>query len=358
MTERVAIVALTLVPGISGGSENHLRSLCSALARAGRMDYHVYLPSIAGGAGGDLPSSIVGAYAASVTIPGRLAAMTGATLFPWAVSRIITARNPGVVHFPLTIRIPPLPRRAVVTTVHDLQHEVFPSFFSRGELLYRRLVYPASIRYSRRIIAISEHARRSLLERYRLRPETVRTIYNGIDHERFRPGAEERERFILYPANRWPHKNHERLFDAMKILRARHEDVRLVLTGTGHAGAPVPEGVVDLGRVEASELARLYRTAAATVMPSLYEGFGMPVLEAMASGCPVACSNTTALPEVAGDAARLFDPMSPAGIADALADVLEHPERFSQKGIARAALFTWDRAAREHDEIYSEAAGS
>src|SRR5204862_3967910 len=128
-------------------------------------------------------------------------------------------------------------------------------------------------------------------------------------------------------------------------------DLRLVLTGTQHERLTLPEGVESRGHVPLDELVRLYRTAAAVVYPSLYEGFGMPCLEAMACGAPVAASNVASLPEVCGDAAVYFDPLDPESIADGIRAVLDRPP---DGGPERAAQFTWERCAREHDEIYEE----
>ena len=115
---------------------------------------------------------------------------------------------------------------------------------------------------------------------------------------------------------------------------------------------PAQDGVEQRGRVSLDELAGLYRRAAALVFPSRYEGFGQPPLEAMASGCPVACSDAASLPEVCGGAARLFDPESPEAIAEAVRAVLDDPEPWRERGLARAAEFTWERSARQHEDAY------
>ena len=118
----------------------------------------------------------------------------------------------------------------------------------------------------------------------------------------------------------------------------------------------VPEGVRALGHLSRDELVREYRTASALVFPSLFEGFGQPPLEAMACGLPVACSNAAALPEVVGDAARLFDPTSTGDLVAAVGEVLDDPEAWRERGLRRAAAFTWEATARAHDEVYDELA--
>jgi glycosyltransferase involved in cell wall biosynthesis len=251
------------------------------------------------------------------------------------------------VHFPLSVMLPLVSEPPAATTILDLQHEFLPENFPRWELAYRRYLYGASARRSEIVIAISEHGRETLVERLGLEPERVRTIHLGVDLERFSPDDDSREPFLLYPANRWPHKNHETLFRALASL----PEYRLVLTG--YDGA-VPDGVDSRGRVSAGELAGLYRRAAALVFPSLYEGFGQPVLEALASGCPVACSDLPPLREVAGETAVYFDPREPESIAAATREAVE---RGGGSGPARAARFTWDECARRHDEVYRELAG-
>jgi glycosyltransferase involved in cell wall biosynthesis len=178
----------------------------------------------------------------------------------------------------------------------------------------------------------------------------------GLDHAELRPGTGEREPFLLYPARRWPHKNHERLFEAFALVRRERPELRLVLTGGGDFSA-VPNGVEARGHVPRSEVVSLMQRASALVFPSLYEGFGLPPLEAMACGCPVASSNAGSLPEVVGDAARLFDPTDPAAIVTAVDDVLRDPDEWSRRGLERAAGFSWARTAREHDAVYGELTG-
>jgi glycosyltransferase involved in cell wall biosynthesis len=351
---RVGLSLLTLVPGVVGGSERYARELTRALARVGELEYCAFVPTIAPDAADGLPSVAVPEYRAGRSMPRRIAAMSLGAAFP---RRIVRRMEPGgleAIHFPLSVMIPRLERPPAATTVHDLQHELHPQFFSRAELAYRRLVYGWTLKRSRIVVAISEHARESLLERHDLAPDGVRTIHLGLDHERFSPDGRPREPFLLYPANRWPHKNHERLFEALVLVRRERSELRLVLTGTGHEGRPLPEGVESRGRVSDDELVDLYRSAACLVFPSLYEGFGLPPLEAMACGCPAAVARATSLPEICGDAAEYFHPLSAEDMAVAIVRALRGKR--VEQGLARAAEFTWEACARAHESVYRDLA--
>jgi glycosyltransferase involved in cell wall biosynthesis len=347
---RVGISALTLVPGISGGSETYVRELARGLGRVGRHQYRLFVPTIAADVDG-LSAEVVEEYRASRSMSGRMLAMTEGRVR----GKRLSDRFEGcdVMHYPVTVLVPRPPERPLVTTILDVQHEYLPQFFSRAERLYRRFAYREAARSGDIVTTLSEHAAGTIVERLGISRERIRPIPLGIDHELFRPGDEPRDGFLLYPAREWPHKNHALLFDAFAVLRRRHPELELVLTA--YAG-PVPAGVRSLGRVSREALARLYRRAAALVFPSLFEGFGQPPLEAMASGCPVACSNAAALPEVVGDAAQLFDPRSREELIEAVEAALADPESLRQRGLVRAAGFTWDRTARLHDDVYEELA--
>lgn len=346
----VGIALLTLVPGELGGSESSTRELLRALARGGTLDYRVYLPPLAPDGGEGLPSELVHAYLPARTIPARLAAMTWAAARPGPLRRMLAGAE--VVHYPLTIRIPPLAVPSVVT-LHDLQHLDLPALFSRGERAFRALAYHRSARGASVVVCPSAFVAARAAALLRLDARALRVIHHGLDHARFRPAAGPREEFVLYPARRWPHKNHERLFSAFERLRRERPGLRLVLTGGGRWDS-LPDGVEARGIVSAAELVSLYQRAAALVFPSLYEGFGQPPLEAMACGCPVACSDAASLPEVCGAAARLFAPDDSEAIAAALSEVLADPDPWVERGLARAAEFTWERSAAAYEAVYRE----
>ena len=342
----VGISLLTLVPGTVGGSEVYARELLRALALHGELEYRVLLPTIAPDAAGGLPHEVVPEYRASWSIAGRLRAMTLGMVRPGPLEDRLRGTRP--VHFPLTV---PVPRVAgpVVITLHDLQHRDLPSLFSRGERTFRRLGYDRSARRADAVIVPTEFVRQRAVARLGLDAARVHVVAHGVDHERFRPGEEEREPILLYPAKGWPHKNHARLFEALPLIRRERPDLRLVLTG--YEGRRRTD-VERLDRVPPDELAGLYRRAAALVFPSRYEGFGQPPLEAMACGCPVAASQAGSLPEVCGDAAVLFDPDDPAAIAAGVLEALERGAELRERGLLRAARFTWAASAREHESVY------
>ncbi len=231
----------------------------------------------------------------------------------------------------------------VVSTFYDLQVLAYPRFFSPAERRQRLGHLRQLRRRARRIAAISEFSRQEAI-RHGLAPDRIRAIPIQMP----RPAAEASGpppglglrpgRFFLYPANLWPHKNHELLFTAFAMAcdQGLPHDLVLVCTGDGQGrldglqqlaqGLGLQERLRLPGYVSAADLQALYSHGLAVVFPSLYEGFGMPVIEAMARRVPVCCSNSTALAEVAGDAALLVDPRHPQHIASALLRLAADPQ--------------------------------
>ena len=350
----VGIALLTLVPGELGGSETYVRELLRALADVGELEYRVLLPPAAAELQTGLPSAVATEYRRARTPRERLVAMAAAAARPAPLRTRL--QEADVVHFPLTIRLPTVDAPAVVT-LHDVQHLDLPQLFGRADRAFRAVAWHRSVRSADRVVVPSGFVRDRAVAKLGLDDARVAVIHSGVDHSRFRPGGAEREPFLLYPARRWPHKNHRRLFEAFGRLRAERPELRLVLTGDGSRTA-TPDGVEALGLVSPDALVDLYHRASALVFPSLYEGFGQPPLEAMACGCPVACSNAGALPEVVGDAARLFDPRDPAAIEAAVHDVLDAPDDWMRRGLERAALFSWQATARGHEDVYRSLAST
>ena len=347
---RVGLSLLTLVPGISGGSETYARELTRALGRVGTNDYLAVVPKLAPDAADGLTTIVADEYPSSTSTPGRLRAMASAAARPNRLRALLA--DVDVVHYPLTVPLP-RPTGPHVVTLLDVQHLDHPGLFSRGERSFRKLAYDRASRHATEVIVISEFVRQRVIDRLGLDPAHVHAVWLGVDHERFSPApAVEREPLLLYPARPWAHKNHRRLFEAFREIRKARPELRLLLTGVGHDARDLPDGV-EARAVSTAELIDLYRRAACLVFPSLYEGFGLPPIEAMACGCPVAAAAAGSLPEVCGDAAVLFDPLDPDAIARGIDEALGRSAELSERGLVRAATFTWDETARKHDAIYA-----
>ncbi len=349
----IGISLLTLVPGVFGGSATYAAALLRALERFGDLEYRVFVPRIAEAPTQRLPTKVVQAYPAAHSMPGRLAAMTLAAVAPRRIRRELDLDTLDAMHFPLSVMLPRIERPPAASTLHDVLHLAAPQFLSRGERAYRRVVYGWTLSASRIVIVASEFARQTLVERTGTDAARVRTIPLGVDTETFHPDGRAREPFVFYPADFYPHKNHERLLQAFALVHRVRPEIELVITGRGLPAVNAP-GVTVRERMPASELAELYRSASALIFPSLHESFGLPPLEAMASGCPVATSNAGALAEVCGDAARYFDPESVEEIADAIVNVVDSPEGLVEAGLERSRHFTWERSAKLHEEVYRE----
>jgi glycosyltransferase involved in cell wall biosynthesis len=296
----------------------------------------------------------------------------------------LALRREGVTlfHAPHYV-LPPLVRCKSVVTIHDCIHLMFPQYLpGRAALAYARASIGLAARRATRIITVSESSKRDIVHFVNAKADKIDVIYNAYD-ERF--GVEPREEdvvrvrerfqlhdeFVLYAGNVKPHKNLERLIQAFDIVRQRGLDhLKLVIIGdevSKYASLrravhrhQLHKYVRFLGYLPEETLAVMYRLAGVFVFPSLYEGFGLPPLEAMASGTPVVTSNVSSLPEVAGDAALLIDPYDPNAIADGIYRVLtdERVRRdLRRRGLDRARQFSWEASVKRIREIYGEAGG-
>ena len=260
-----------------------------------------------------------------------------------------------VLHCP-THRAPVRSAVPVVVTFHDLAVLRHPRTFNAWTRAYTRLAVPRVAKAARRVIAVSDFTRRELIDALDVPEEKVRVIPNAVGAP-FEPRGEAADGdYVLAVSTLEPRKNLPRLVEAFR--RARLNGLRLLVAGAaGWGGVRLDgEGVSWLGQVGDEELARLYRGARCVAYVSLYEGFGLPVLEAMACGAPVVAARNEAAEEVAGDAAVLVDPLDPDAIAAGLAEAVDRRPELRTRGLARAAAFSWAEAARATVEVYREAA--
>jgi glycosyltransferase involved in cell wall biosynthesis len=271
-----------------------------------------------------------------------------------------------------------------VVTIHDCIHLRFPQYLpNRLAPHYARAMMRSAARGAARVLTVSNASKEDILHYLGVPADKIEVVYNALDVRLATPptGADitrVRERFqltspfILYAGNIKPHKNVDRLIEAYAILRRMGiVGVKLLIIGDQISKYPnlrrlvhrfqLHQHVRFLGFVPEATLAALYRLASVFVFPSLYEGFGLPPLEAMAAGAPVVTSNVSSLPEVVGDAALLIDPLQPESIAQAIARILGEPGLRSElvrRGHERVKAFSWERSVARIRDIYAEVAGA
>ena len=256
----------------------------------------------------------------------------------------------------------PVADRRNVVVIHDVAALRHPEWYGGAYAAYQRRVLPLLARRARLVITVSEFARGELLDMLAADPARVAVVPNGVD-ARFRPDADPEparrahglERpYVVAVGSRLARKNLAALGPAARALAAEGIDLVAAGSGRGYMRAEADEPVRRIGYVDDEHLPGLYAGARALAMPSLYEGFGLPCLEAMACGTPVVAADRAALPETCGDAALLADPDDGAALAAALMRaVADGPERegLTARGRARSARFTWRGAAERTDEL-------
>jgi glycosyltransferase involved in cell wall biosynthesis len=301
------------------------------------------------------------------------------------IPRKLRQLGANLLHSPHYV-LPLLCRTTSVVTVHDCIHLLFPQYLpNKFALTYAKRMMGSGIRRSALVFTVSEASRRDILRFYPdTDPQKIQTVPNAIDPALLEdPGAEEMERvreryqirgrFVLYAGNIKPHKNLERLIAAYGLLRQRpgHQDVKLLIIGdeinrygslrrSVEASGVNRQDVRFFGFVPERTLAALYRLAAVFAFPSLYEGFGLPPLEAMACGTPVVTSRISSLPEVVGDGAYLVDPYSVEDIANGLERVLMDEALRADliaRGRAWVGHFSWERSVHAIHEGYMRTLG-
>jgi len=262
-------------------------------------------------------------------------------------------------------------QRETINTLHDLSPFADPAFFPWAKRAYKKALISLAARRNPAVITVSNFSRAEIIERFQINPERVFAIPLGADKADVACRATEDPPRLLFVGTLENRKNITRLIEAFGILHSRRAmRHRLVLAGqpgygwetirTAMEQNPAASCIDIRGYISQTELVNLYESVAVFVYPSLYEGFGLPVIEAMAHGLPVVCSRAASLPEVGGDAAMYFDPYNVEEMAAAIERVIDSPSlqnEMREKGLRQAAKFTWEECARKHVEVYRAVLG-
>lgn len=352
-----------------GGISRYFVRLAESLL-AERHQARIFAPLHKNRYVGELPSAAV----CGIGVPRYLPKTTRLLTYMNGIAarRMMASWRPEVVHETYYGRTPSAQRgTASVVTVYDMIHERFPESFPRSDRT--AVLKLLAVERADHIICISENTRRDLLELSGIEASKASVVHLGFDRmpkATVSPGAssDHVRPFLLYVGNRRGYKNFDRLLESVASSTDLRKDFDVVAFGGGTFSGKEFQLIDVLGFSESqvrqesggdARLGALYDTAAAFVYPSLYEGFGLPPLEAMAHDCPVVSSNTSSMPEIIGDAAEFFDPASPGEIAAAIGRVVYSPDRGAElvaRGRQRLQEFTWERCAADTLSIYRKVA--
>jgi glycosyltransferase involved in cell wall biosynthesis len=363
---KIGINALYLLPGRVGGSETYIRNLVKWLPIIDHENEYLVFINEESREVFDTPASSVTIVTCPVKASNRFKRIL------WEQFRLpVEVRNHAIdILFSAGMTAPFRCPATSVVMLFDLQHVNQPGNFSWYYLPFLRSIIYGSAKSADGVLTISHQVKRDIIRSYHIQSDRIAVTHLAVDHnlftriETFDANKVKKQyglpdRFILYAASSLPHKNHERLFLAFRQVRDRIPELKLVLIGARDKGAEsllqkvqmigIEQSVLLLGWLPFKDIPSIYRACEAFVFPTLHEGFGLPVLEAMASGIPVVCSKIEPLLEVAGNAAFFVDPHSPNEIAAGIFSALsEGPKReqIIQMGIAHAMNFTWESTAR------------
>lgn len=359
----VAIMMLTLVKEQMGGTEVYARSLVQGLAERADPEFQfvaIYANNRLGQDGPVLLNARNNYLTEHVLARVHTGVSRGAKLRLWLKTLLhrrriwrdiekVAGRPIDMVLFPFSA-VQPKPRRQMrtVTIIHDLQHRDLPQGFSRGQLFFRWWTYERAARFADAIITVSDFTKTSIIRILKVHPDLVHRIYPGLDKTYrgnsplWQPGDHRTSGFLYYPARSLRHKNHSRLFEAVALVRQEFPNLTLRLSGSeAHLLGELPPFVQHEGNISGDEILALYQECAAVVFPSTYEGFGFPVLEALALGAPLVLSDQGSLPEVALANAFFVDPFSVESIAEGIRTALLTKHN-PQQAREHAHTFTWE----------------
>lgn len=376
---KIGIIAFGYIPGGTGGTETYFRNLIRGLQEYDKKNlYTLIVKKEHYNDAKDLINSTNWKVLGLRDVPSlvyrgvrrlKLASLDNNSL----LSRKINALDFDVVHFPMQTVYPYGIKCKKLVTFMDMQEVHFPNFFTKEELQFRKNNYKKSVKEADIVISISNYTKNDIVKYYgKEYKEKTRVVYLSNSESNKKAtiisGEENLKPYFYYPAATWPHKNHEKLLFAFADVVKKHPDYKLVLTGLKRQRSSRIDSIIDnlglknkvivKGYLPYEDINSIFRNAFALVFPSLFEGFGLPILEAMSMGVPVVSSNSASLPEVAGNAALYFDPKNVKDIANKMIEIIEDSglrELLIKKGFGQAKKFSLEKMTKQTIKAYNEA---
>lgn len=361
----IGINIYDLIPGKIGGQEQYVRSLINKFSTLKQCKVYIFTNRIA-------YSTFEKNESLYICLINEFEDKNTQMFF------FIDYYNIELLFCPLLFMAPEYISIPTIVNIPDIQHEFYPQYFSLVDLINRKRKLKNTIDNAAGIITISEFSKSTIQNKYNITNlEKIKVIYLDADICFTEPINEEKKKkwekklnfpYILYPANDWPHKNHKKLIQAYLILKKKyHTDLKLVFTGSSLEKNyrwmkyvkkfRLEQDIICLGYVSQEDMPYVFANAQMLVFPSLFEGFGIPLVEAMKSGIPIACSNCGSISEIAGDAAIIFNPRNAEDIAGQINRLAKDSilrSTLVRKGTERAKFFSWDKYFKEFVQYFEE----
>ena len=371
---RIGVNTLFMLPGKVGGTETYVRGLLYGLSKVDKVNEYILFTNNSNHNSIEISSDRFSKILCMVSETSRLARVVYEQLF---LPGIAAKHAVDILHSPGYVS-PIAGKFAKVVTIHDMQYMYYPAYFNKAKLAYWKYLLPKSAKKSDVILTVSENSKADIIDFLKIPSnkvfvtyEAAKLVSNSTEDDVI-PDITKKfgiyDDYILSVASLLPHKNLNKLIDSFVLLEDKIAH-QLVFVGlkrsalneikkTAENKLKNPNRIAILGYIPDQDLSAVYKRASLFVLPSLFEGFGIPLLEAMSFGCPVAASNKTSIPEVVGDSAILFDPNSSEQIAEKISDILFDNtlrERLIDKGLQRSKMFSWEKMAEDTIQAYSAA---